>query len=82
MARVFRSRDEELAYLRQVKADLDAATTRQEVAEVWRRHYLTVGHRKLGRLLLGQTPEQAMRVRGGAEASGAGGSADRDDRQG
>jgi hypothetical protein len=68
MAKTFKTRDEELAYLKQVKAELDAATTKQEVAALWNRHYLTIGHRKLGRLLLGQSPEQAMRMgRGGRE---------------
>lgn len=63
MPSAFSSSSEELEYLRQVKNELTAATTKDEVAGIWRKHYLSVGHRKLGRLLLGQTPEQAMKMR-------------------
>jgi hypothetical protein len=62
MVRAFESDQEELAYLSQVKTELDAAATKQEVATLWKSHYLKIGHKKLGRLLLGQTPEQAMRL--------------------
>lgn len=68
MTRTFKTRDEELEYLKQIRAELDKAATKQDVANLWNRHYLTIGHRKLGRLLLGQSPEQALRMgRGGRE---------------
>lgn len=61
MARAFESAEQELAYLAGVKRELDAAETKDAVVALWQKHYLTVGHRKLGRLLLGQSPEQATR---------------------
>jgi hypothetical protein len=72
MPSVFDNPQEEKEYLEQVKRELDAATTKQDVAEVWKRHYLKVGHRKLGRLLLGRDMESVMsggraRRRGGGE---------------
>ncbi len=60
----FASPDEERAYLEQVKAELDAAQTKEEVIAIWRRHYLKIGHRKLGRLLLGRPVEELVRSRG------------------
>lgn len=60
----FASPEEERAYLVKVKEELDAAQTREEVARVWRAHYLRIGHRKLGRLLLGRPVDEVMRGRG------------------
>ena len=37
-----------------------AAKSADEVRAVWRKYYLTIGHRKLGRLLLGRTAEQLL----------------------
>lgn len=54
MPRAFDDPREELEYLKQVKAELDAATTKEQVVDIWKRHYLKVGHRKLGRLLVGR----------------------------
>lgn len=59
---VFADPDEERRYLEQVKQELDAARTK-EVVEVWRRHYLKIGHRKLGRLLLGRPVAELLRSR-------------------
>lgn len=61
---IFNSPEEERAYLEQAKKELDACRTKEEVIAVWRRHYLTLGHRKLGRLLLGRSVEELMRSRG------------------
>ncbi len=61
---VFADPEEERRYLEQVKRELDTAQTKDEVVEVWRRHYLKVGHRKLGRLLLGRPVEELVRSRG------------------
>lgn len=41
---------------------LSRAKTKKEVMEVWSAHYLTLGHKILGRLLIGQTVEQALRL--------------------
>ncbi|MDR5710285.1 MAG: hypothetical protein QN172_01440 [Armatimonadota bacterium] len=60
----FSSPDEERAYLQQVKEELDAARTKEDVIAVWKRHYLKIGHRKLGRLLLGRPIEELIRSRG------------------
>ncbi len=59
----FTSPEEERAYLTNVKADLDNAQTKADVIEVWMRHYLTVGHRKLGRLLLGRPLDEVLRAK-------------------
>ena len=61
---IFNSPQEERAYLEQAKKELDACSTKEEVIAVWRKHYLTLGHRKLGRLLLGRSIEELMRSRG------------------
>ena len=64
MPRVFDDPEEERTYLKQVKAELDGCKTKDEVAELWKRHYLKVGHKKLGRLLVGRTVDSAMSRRG------------------
>lgn len=61
--RVFADLEEERRYLEQVQRELDAARTKEEVVEVWRRHYLKIGHRKLGRLLLGRPVAELVRSR-------------------
>lgn len=61
---IFNSPEEERTYLEQVKKELDACRTKEEVIAVWRKYYLTLGHRKLGRLLLGRSVEELMRARG------------------
>lgn len=55
--------EEERAYLLEVKRELEAAQTKDDVIAVWTRHYMTIGHRKLGRLLVGQSVEMIMRAR-------------------
>jgi len=60
----FNSPEEERTYLTNVKADLDGAQTKADVVEVWKRHYLTIGHRKLGRLLIGRSLDEVLKVRG------------------
>lgn len=34
--------------------DLSEAKTKEDVATAWERHYLTLGHKAMGRLLLGK----------------------------
>ncbi len=46
--------------LKEAEADLKKAETAEDVRRIWRKHYLTVGHRKLGRLLLGRTAAELM----------------------
>jgi len=60
----FASLEEEREYLAKVKAELEACRTREDVVAVWRAHYLKIGHRKLGRLLLGRSVEDVTRGRG------------------
>ncbi len=40
---------------------LSKVKTVEQLREVWKEHYLIVGHRILGRLLLGQDVASAMR---------------------
>jgi len=67
MPRAFDDPREELEYLKQVKAELDAAATKEQVVDIWKRHYLKVGHRKLGRLLVGRDLDTVV---GGSGARG------------
>lgn len=60
----FASAEDEREYLSRVKAELDAGSTKEDVVRVWRAHYLKIGHRKLGRLLLGRAVDEVMRGRG------------------
>lgn len=62
-APAFASPEEEREYLTRVKAELDACQSKDDVVRVWRAHYLKIGHRKLGRLLLGRGVDEIMRSR-------------------
>ncbi len=54
--------------LRTAAEEMEKLETVQDVRGWWSKHYLTLGHRRLGRLLLGQSVarmlEQAQRSRG------------------
>lgn len=63
MKTTFETREQERDYLANVKAELDRSQTKVEVVDVWTRHYLTIGHRKLGRLLLGRPLEEILKAR-------------------
>jgi hypothetical protein len=52
--------EEQAEALHAAEKELKAAQSADDIRAVWRKHYLTVGHRKLGRLLLGRTAEQAQ----------------------
>jgi hypothetical protein len=52
--------EEQVEALKAAEKELKAAQTADDVRTAWRKHYLTVGHRKLGRLLLGRTTEQIL----------------------
>jgi hypothetical protein len=60
---VFASPDEEREYVTKAKAELDRCETKAEVIEVWKRHYLTLGHKKLGRLLLDRPVGEILKAR-------------------
>jgi hypothetical protein len=60
----FSSPAEEREYLAGVKAELEQTQTRDDLIAVWRRHYLKIGHRKLGRLLIGRPLEEIVRDKG------------------
>ena len=60
----FASAAEERECLAKVKGELEAARTKEDVVQIWRAHYLKIGHRKLGRLLLGRPVDEVMRGRG------------------
>lgn len=63
MKTTFETPEQEREYLVSVKTELDQSQTKAEVVDVWKRHYLTVGHRKLGRLLIGRPLEEVLRAR-------------------
>lgn len=44
--------------LRQAEHELLNATTAEEVRNIWRNHFGTLGHRTLGRLLLGRSAKE------------------------
>lgn len=46
--------------LKDAEAELNKAETAEDVRRIWRKHYLTVGHRKLGRLLIGRTAAELI----------------------
>lgn len=52
--------EEQAEALHTAEKELKDAKTADDVRTVWRKHYLTVGHRKLGRLLIGRTAEQIL----------------------
>ncbi len=52
--------DEQVEALHAAEKELKAAQTAEEIRTVWRKYYLTVGHRKLGRLLIGRTADQIL----------------------
>jgi hypothetical protein len=59
----FASPDEEREYLTAVKAELDRCETKADIIDIWKRHYLKIGHRKLGRLLIGRPIDEIVKAR-------------------
>lgn len=57
----FANPEEERDYLARVKAELDACQTKDDVVRVWKAHYLKIGHRRLGRLLVGRGIDEITR---------------------
>ena len=52
--------EETEALLRQAEHELDSAKTADQIRQIWRKYYLQVGHRSLGRLLLGRSAEEIV----------------------
>jgi hypothetical protein len=52
--------EEQAEALHAAEKELKDAKTADDVRTVWRKHYLAVGHRKLGRLLIGRTADQIL----------------------
>ncbi|MDP2950305.1 MAG: hypothetical protein Q8P22_12310 [Chloroflexota bacterium] len=54
--------------LRQAEEELDGAKTADEIRQIWRKYYLQVGHRNLGRLLIGRAADEIIARRRSREA--------------
>ena len=52
--------DEYESSLKQAEQELGQAQTAEDVRRVWRRHIGVLGHRALGRLLLGRPAEELL----------------------
>jgi hypothetical protein len=52
--------EETEALLKKAEQELDGAKTADQVRQIWRKYYLQVGHRSLGRLLLGRSAEEIV----------------------
>ncbi len=52
--------EEQVEALHAAEKELKAASSADDVRTIWKKYYLTVGHRKLGRLLIGRTAEQIL----------------------
>jgi hypothetical protein len=52
--------EEQVEALHAAEKELKAAASADDVRAVWRKYYLTIGHRKLGRLLIGRTADQIL----------------------
>lgn len=63
------SEAERLSRVQDAHEAMGKASKAEAVKAVWAEHYLAIGHRVLGRLLLGQTVEQAMRTRRSKQAA-------------
>lgn len=52
--------EETEALLRQAEQELDGAKTADQIRQIWRKYYLQVGHRNLGRLLIGRSADEIV----------------------
>jgi hypothetical protein len=52
--------EEQTEALHAAEKELKTAQSADDVRTIWRKYYLAVGHRKLGRLLIGRTAEQIL----------------------
>ena len=56
----FKSAEELYQAARNAKADLDSAQTKEEIVATYKKH-IGIGYKGLGRILVGQTPEEAVK---------------------
>ena len=54
------AREEAEALLKDAEKELDKVKTAEEIRQVWRKYYLKVGHRNLGRLLIGRSADEII----------------------
>jgi hypothetical protein len=54
--------DEKVSLARRAAAAFAKAKTAEDLRTAWNEHYLKLGHRVLGRLLLGKSVEFALRL--------------------
>ena len=52
--------EEQAEALRNAERELLEAKTAEDIRRTWKKYYLTVGHRKLGRLLLGRSADELL----------------------
>jgi hypothetical protein len=52
--------EEAEALLKQAEKELDGAKTADQIRQIWRKYYLQVGHRNLGRLLTGRSADEIV----------------------
>ncbi len=50
--------------LREAERELASAATVDDVRRIWRKHFGVLGHRALGRLLLGRSADELLARRG------------------
>jgi hypothetical protein len=48
------------ATVREAEAALENAKTKEDVSNVWKEFYLSLGHKALGRLLVGKTADDLI----------------------
>ena len=46
--------------LREAERELDEAATAEDVRRIWRKHFGVLGHRALGRVLLGRSADELL----------------------
>lgn len=53
--------------LREAERELGKAQTADDVRRIWRKYFGTLGHRALGRLLVGRSADELLARRGARE---------------
>lgn len=56
--------EERLSEAQAAHGALGSAETAEDIRTVFRDFYLKIGHKAIGRMLLGQSPEKALRLDG------------------
>ena len=52
--------EEQAEALHNAEREMKEAQTAEDIRRAWKKYYLTVGHRKLGRLLLGRSADELL----------------------